>query len=109
MKSISIEAFARDFETLAPGTVILDVRGPDEYAAGHIPGAQNLPHDQMETRIAEVKAKISPNRTLCLYCRSGGRVQFAAKVLTAHGISNLICVTEGGMPDWTQAGHPVEK
>ena len=108
MKSISIEAFARDFETLPPQTVILDVRTPEEYAAGHVPGAINIPHDQMQTRVAEVKSKVAGNRPLCIYCRAGARAQVAAGVLTAGGVSNLICVTEGGMPDWIQAGHPVE-
>ena len=64
-----------------PGAVLLDVRTPEEYRAGHIPGAQNLPLDRLDT-IAEPAG--SP---LFVYCRSGARSAQAKARLARAGYS----------------------
>ena len=64
-----------------PGAVLLDVRTPEEYRAGHIPGAQNLPLDRLDT-IAEPAG--SP---LFIYCRSGARSAQAKARLARAGYS----------------------
>ena len=58
----------------APGVsspVILDVRTPEEYAAGHVPGAINIPHDQVRARLAEIDS--AKDQPIVVYCRSGRR------------------------------------
>ena len=83
---------------------VLDVRTPDEYAEGHVPGAVNVPHDQLASRVAEVPK----DKDVVLYCRSGRRAALAADVLTAHGYTRLSHL-EGDMQAWVEKGRQVEK
>jgi rhodanese-related sulfurtransferase len=78
--------------------VWVDVRTPEEYAEGHIPGAILIPHDEMEQRYEE----LSPykNKPILLICRSGKRSEFAAGVLSKKGFSSLYNL-KGGMQEWT--------
>ena len=85
-------------------TVIVDVRNPDEYAAGHLPGARLLPVGEIAKRLSELPAdKKTP---LLLYCLAGKRSTQAVGVLKEEGylrIYNLL----GGITAWKQAGYPV--
>ncbi len=83
---------------------VLDVRTPQEYAEGHVPGAVNVPHDQVATRMAEIPR----DKDVVLYCRSGRRAQAAADVLASHGYKRMTHL-EGDMPAWIERGRPVEK
>jgi rhodanese-related sulfurtransferase len=86
--------------------VILDVRSPEEFAAGHVPEARNIPHDQVAARLTE----LAPLRekTLVLYCRSGRRSGLAAKILRDAGFKDVRQL-EGDFPGWEAAGRPVER
>jgi len=87
--------------------LILDVRSPEEYAEGHIPGAINIPHDQLGSRLAEIGAYKDKN--IVLYCRSGRRVRIAAGILQAAGFRNLLHLA-GDMGGWLLNGNlPVKK
>jgi rhodanese-related sulfurtransferase len=83
---------------------VLDVRSPEEYAAGHVPGALNIPFDQVAQRHAEVPK----DKDVVLYCRSGRRAGIAAEALAAQGYTRLQHL-EGDMPAWIEQGRPVEK
>ena len=66
--------------------IILDVRRPDEYAEGHIPGAINVPNEEIGTvEIAELPDK---SQLILVYCRSGRRSKEAAKKLAKLGYTN---------------------
>jgi len=82
---------------------VLDVRAAEEFVTGHVPGAVNIPHDQIAARLAEVPK----DRDVVLYCRSGKRAGVAAQVLTENGYTKLQHL-EGDMPAWTANGRPVE-
>lgn len=86
--------------------VILDVRTPEEFAQGHVPGAKNIPHDQLANRIAEVMG--DKNKEVVLYCHSGRRAGLAADTLKANGFEKILHL-EGDMQKWTEAGRPLEK
>jgi rhodanese-related sulfurtransferase len=86
-----------------PALFVLDVRSPEEFAAGHVPGAVNIPHDQVASRLAE----IPKNKEVVLYCRSGRRSALAAETLEANGYKDLRLM-QGDMPGWEKAGLPVE-
>jgi rhodanese-related sulfurtransferase len=88
-----------------PGIVVLDVRTPEEYAAGHVPGAVNVPHDQVESRLAELAG--AKHKEVVLYCRSGRRAQMAADVLAKAGFRRLSHL-EGDYTAWSAAGRPSE-
>ena len=87
------------------GLVVLDVRTPEEFAAGHVPGAINVPHDQVEARLGELAG--AKGKDVVLYCRSGRRVQVAAGVLARAGFTRLSHL-EGDFPAWSGAGLPTQ-
>ena len=76
--------------------IILDVRRPDEYAEGHIPGAINVPNEEIgNSQIAELPDK---SQLILVYCRSGRRSREAAEKLVRLGYTNI--VEFGGILDW---------
>ena len=78
------------------GYIILDVRRPDEYAAGHIPNAINVPNESIGTdEIPELPDK---DQLIMVYCRSGRRSKEAAEKLVKLGYTNI--VEFGGILDW---------
>lgn len=78
------------------GYIILDVRRPDEFAAGHIPGAINVPNESIGT--AEIPELPDKNQLIMVYCRSGRRSKEAAEKLVKLGYTNI--VEFGGILDW---------
>ena len=62
---------------------LLDVRGPDEFADGHAPGARNIPLNTLRSMLGE----ISKNRPLAVYCAVGGRAHTAVRLLRQHGFN----------------------
>ena len=71
-----------DWKELLPNSaVLLDVRDPDEFEEGHIPGAINLPLNKLRDRLHELPR----DRELWLYCRVGQRGYYAARLLMQHG------------------------
>ena len=76
--------------------IILDVRSPDEFAEGHIPGAINIPNEEIGTTdIAELPNK---SQLILVYCRSGRRSKDASKKLVKLGYTNI--VEFGGIQDY---------
>jgi phage shock protein E len=84
--------------------VVLDVRTPAEFAAGHVPGARNISHDQLSARLGELAD--AKHQDVVLYCRSGRRSQIAAQTLREGGFTRLLQL-EGDFPGWQAGGHPV--
>ena len=76
--------------------IILDVRRPDEYAEGHIPGAINVPNEEIGT--AEIAELPSKSQLILVYCRSGRRSKEASEKLVKLGYTNI--VEFGGILDW---------
>ena len=77
--------------------IILDVRRPDEYAEGHIPGAINLPNEEIGT--SEITELPDKTQLILVYCRSGRRSKEASEKLVKLGYTNI--VEFGGILDWT--------
>jgi len=84
--------------------MLLDVRTPKEYAAGHIQGATLIPVQVLAERLNEVPH----DKQVYVYCHSGTRSARAAKLLAANGFTNIENVV-GGIVAWNNAGYPVEK
>ena len=70
----------------AAGAVLLDVRTPQEYRDGHIPGSQNVPLQQLD-KVEEVTE--NKDAVLYVYCRSGARSRQAVSLLQAMGYTNV--------------------
>ena len=78
------------------GYIILDVRRPDEFAAGHIPNAINVANETIGT--AEIPELPDKNQLIMVYCRSGRRSKEASEKLVKLGYTNI--VEFGGILDW---------
>ena len=80
----------------APGGVLLDVRTPQEYREGHIPGSKNVPLQEIDRVSAAVSGKDTP---LFVYCRSGARSRQAVAALQRMGYLNIKNI--GGIAAYT--------
>lgn len=78
------------------GYIILDVRRPDEFAAGHIPNAINVPNESIGT--SDIPELPDKDQLIMVYCRSGRRSKEAAEKLVKLGYTNI--VEFGGILDW---------
>ena len=88
------------------GAVVLDVRGTDEFAGGHIAGARNVPLAQLSERLGEVaKNKDTP---VIVVCASGARSASAATQLRKAGHTQVFNL-QGGLGAWQTAGLPLGK
>jgi phage shock protein E len=86
--------------------VVLDVRTPEEFAAGHVSGAVNIPYDQLPNRIAEITN--AKNKDIVVYCRTGRRAAIAEDTLAAHGFKRVMHL-DGDMIKWNEEQRAVEK
>jgi rhodanese-related sulfurtransferase len=86
--------------------VVVDVCETEEFAAGHVAGARNIPLNQLEKRLPEVvKNKALP---VVLVCQTGGRAQRALGVAKSLGYDKAV-VLGGGLGAWKEANLPLEK
>lgn len=89
------------------GLVLLDVRTPGEFAAGHIEGAVNM--NSLEPDFLKRAAKLPPEAPLLIYCRSGNRSSSIIERMEKAGIKNEIYHLEHGINDWNAAGLPLTR
>ncbi|MBW3563971.1 MAG: MBL fold metallo-hydrolase [Acidobacteria bacterium] len=111
-------ASGRDVETLPQRSVdelenrlagearlrVVDVRGPGEYASGHVPGAISVPLPEIRSRLDEIPR----DGEIAVICEGGYRSSAAASILRSQGFSHLFNV-EGGTSAWRKAGMEVER
>lgn len=84
--------------------LVIDVRSPEEFAAGHVPGAINLPHDRLTGQ--EPALRDWKQKPVVIYCRSGRRSAIAADVLEKQGFTKLEHLA-GDMQGWQAEGRPL--
>jgi len=87
-----------------PGLVVLDVRTPEEYRAGHVPGAINIPYDELPGGLAAFQ--VSADRPVVTYCRTGARAAVALQALARAGFDKLAYL-QGDFPGWAASGRAV--
>ncbi len=93
-------------EQVSNGAVVVDVREPEEWSAGHIPGAKHVPKSHLESRIEG--AAPDRNQHVILYCASGNRSAWAARTLIDDlGYAEVESMT-GGFTLWKDRGYEVE-
>jgi rhodanese-related sulfurtransferase len=83
--------------------LVIDVRTAEEYATSHIPGAVNIPFDEVAERISEVDAP----HGVALYCMVGPRARKGETALQGIGYESVFHI-EGGLAAWMAAGLPVD-
>jgi rhodanese-related sulfurtransferase len=104
--SIEPKALLERVQRGDPDLVLLDVRTPQEFAAGHIPGAINIPYDELPARVRELPA--AAQNELVLYCAKGARTEKAIARLREHGYTRLVHL-RGDFAQWRASGLPEEK
>jgi rhodanese-related sulfurtransferase len=88
--------------------VIIDVREYEEYAAGHLPGAINIPRGILEFKIGMVPECANKEGAFLIYCRTSGRAALSAVQLQRIGYTNVISMA-GGYEAWNKENRPTEK
>lgn len=91
--------------------LIIDVREPDEYQSGYIPGAVNIPRGKLEFNIwpyVGYPEKLDHKRTIYVYCATASRSALASETLTRLGFTNVYLVNMQ-LEDWKSAGYPLEE
>jgi rhodanese-related sulfurtransferase len=110
VKTIGMEEYRQVVES--PGeALIVDVREPNEFSAGHVPGAINIPRGVLEFQIwKHVGFPANPQlgRSLYLQCQSGNRASLAAQSLADLGFTHITAVVMS-LDDWQKSGHPFVK
>lgn len=89
-----------------PGVVIVDVRSPQEYAEGHLPGAVNISVEAAD--FADRIGQLDPSAPTLVYCRSGRRSTIAADLMTQAGFTNVVNFSSGGAADLANAGAALQ-
>ena len=87
---------------VTPHVYLLDVREPDEWTAGHAPGAHHLPMMEIPARMSEVPTDVE----VVVVCRSGGRSGQVVSYLMNNGWDNVRNL-DGGMQSWAATGREV--
>ena len=114
VEEISLEGAAQILEKPdRAGWDFVDVREPDEFAAGHIPGARNFPRGFLEVRADLEHHKRDPwledrGRKMILYCGGGHRSALAGKTLQEMGFQRILSLA-GGWTGWVERGLPIER
>ncbi len=93
---------ARADELRNAGALVIDVREPSEWAAGHIAGAILIPLGQLPARLSELPR----DRMIVVVCHSGNRSAQGRDILRSAGFASVTSMA-GGMAAWLAAGHPV--
>lgn len=95
-------------EFMEQGPTVIDVREPNEYVAGFVPEAINIPRGVLEFKVDSFPQLANRERAVLLYCKSGGRSALAAQTLQRLGFSNVASLA-GGFDGWVAAGNGVQK
>ena len=86
--------------------LILDVRTPEEFAGGHVPGARNISIDELAQRVGEIADH--REQEVVVYCERGTRAAKASEMLADAGFV-FVRHLEGDMSAWRAAGRPIDK
>src|SRR5690348_17090778 len=103
MRAISVQQMItakelRDILGRHSAMQVIDVRSPAEYASGHVPGATNIPMEQLEARLDDVAQEV------VLVCQAGTRATISAGWIREQ---RKAMVLEGGTETWQRAGYPL--
>ena len=104
MENITIDKLQELIPDMGDEDLILDVRTPEEFSEGHIAGARNQDHETVSSIADELKQY----KKVYVHCKMGGRAQKAAADLEMAGLTNIVCVSKGGMQRWMDMGWQVE-
>jgi rhodanese-related sulfurtransferase len=99
---ITPEQYQQEFKQAKKPHMLIDVRTPEEFNSGHIPGAVNIDVQVLQQRLKQIPR----DKAVVLYCRSGNRSASAAGMLQRAGYTEVFDL--GGIGAWARAGLPVK-
>jgi sulfur dioxygenase len=102
--NIKVEKYLHKLEERARANAFIDVREPEEFRAGHMPGSRNIPMGEVPLHLVE----LAQSGRVYISCLSGRRSGWAARTLAYVGFKDVVNVS-GGFKAWLQAGLPVER
>jgi rhodanese-related sulfurtransferase len=102
---LTVEEF--DAKRKAKDAIVLDVRTPEEFKAGHVPGAVNI--DIGDKEFDKKVAALDKDKTYLVHCARGGRSAKAVERIRSTAKLEKLFDFSGGMTAWEKAGKPVEK
>jgi rhodanese-related sulfurtransferase len=96
-------------QLLAQGALAVDARSPEAFAAGHLPGARSLPLTDVEELLEAFRREVATDRPLIVYCSGYGCPDsFDLGLLLLAAGYREVYAYEGGLPEWRDAGRPLE-
>lgn len=104
-EQMTMDELAKLYKNLPKNHVVLDIRTPEEFAEGHVPGAINIDHEEVLGHVEALKKY----EKVYVHCRSGGRVRRTLPSLKQAGLSNLVSIDTTGMLHWEEKGYEIEK
>lgn len=102
------EITTADAQALLTKRTIIDVREYNEFAAGHLPGAINVPRGVLEFQIGTIGECVDKTKPYLIYCRTSGRAALSAVQLQKIGYTDLVSMA-GGFEAWAKEGRPVDQ
>ena len=94
----------KEMRARGESAIYLDVREPNEWNLGHLPGAMHIPRGTLETK---VEMAIPRDRKVVIYCAGGNRSALAADTMQQMGYQDVVSMS-GGFTGWAQSGGDVE-
>ncbi len=91
-----------------PGPLLIDVREPEEFQAGYIEGALNIPRGMLEFKISNDPSLQEVVRPVIVYCKTSGRAALSVVALQSMGFTDVVSLA-GGFDAWAAEGQPVVK
>ncbi|MET8404540.1 rhodanese-like domain-containing protein [Streptomyces sp900116325] len=96
----------REARTRLDELTVIDVRTPGEYAGGHLPGALNIPLDQLDRALPDIR-KAAERGEVLVVCASGARSENACRTLADNGVN--VATLTGGTGAWAAQGHDLDR
>lgn len=107
-ESLSVDEFKTQFKDRNTPHLLLDVRTIEEFEEARIPGAVNIPLDELDLHIQRV-AELAGDNPIVLVCRTGMRSMMGAEILRYAGMKHTLYNLDGGTMDWAMSRLPLER
>jgi len=104
VQELTIVDLYNTWQQLPGDAIIVDIRKPEDFSAGHVPGSRNIPFAVVDDHAGELKQY----SRVYFYCYGGPGSKATAERLADQGFDNVCCVSKGGLKDWQTAGYPVD-
>lgn len=107
-QNLSVDEFKSHFKDANIPHLLLDVRTVEEFEEARIPGAINIPLDELDLNIQRI-LELAGDNPIVLVCRTGMRSMMGAEILRYAGVRHTLYNLDGGTMDWAMSRLPLER